>query len=85
MPLYKILISETAAKQINKLPHPVRNILLTSIESLATNPRPAGYKKLTGRNGYRIRKGDYRIIYEVHDGVLYIKIIAVGHRKDVYE
>jgi len=52
---------------------------------LETNPRPAGYKKLKGRNGFRVRAGNYRIIYEIIEYQLKIDIITLGHRKDIYE
>ena len=51
---------------------------------LPTNPRPPGYKKLKGWNGYRIRVADYRIIYEVFDDELIVDVITLGHRKDIY-
>jgi mRNA interferase RelE/StbE len=85
MPLYKIEISETAIKQLNKLPQSVSQDLITVIQLLSENPRPYGYKKLKGRKGYRIRKGNYRIIYDVYNKILVIDIIAVGHRKDIYD
>jgi len=52
---------------------------------LAKNPRPAGYKKLKGRDGFRIRVGDFRIIYEVIDSNLIVDLINLGHRKEIYE
>ena len=52
---------------------------------LENNPRPSGCKKLQGRNGYRIRSGDYRIIYEVEDKIITVTVIDVGHRKDIYQ
>jgi len=52
--------------------------------TLATNPRPPGCKKLKGRNGYRIRLADYRIIYEILDKALIIDVINLGHRKEIY-
>jgi mRNA interferase RelE/StbE len=52
---------------------------------LADDPRPKGCKKLKGRDGYRIRTGNYRIIYEIFDTELLIDVIAIGHRKDIYE
>ncbi|MCH8318769.1 MAG: type II toxin-antitoxin system RelE/ParE family toxin [Bacteroidetes bacterium] len=61
------------------------NPLIEVIQSLANNPRPHGYIKLKGRDGYRIRKGNYRIIYDIFDAVLIIDVVAVGHRKDIYE
>lgn len=85
MPLYKIEISETAAKQLDKLPRKISDELIEVIRSLAQNPRPHGYKKLQGRKGYRVRKGNYRVIYDIYDKILLIDIIAVGHRKNIYE
>jgi mRNA interferase RelE/StbE len=55
------------------------------MEALSDDPRPSGCKKLKGRNAYRVRKGDYRIIYEILDSVLVIDVIAVGHRRDIYD
>jgi mRNA interferase RelE/StbE len=59
--------------------------LFNLIQALSTNPRPHGCKKLKGRDGYRIRKGDFRIIYDVYDKLLIIEVIAVGDRKDIYD
>ena len=59
--------------------------ILDASENLAENPRPKGYKKLKGRTGYRIRVGNYRIIYEIFDDILLIDVIDLGHRKDIYE
>lgn len=83
--VYSILIKTTAQKQLSKLPWNVVDDLLKLIQSLSTNPRPSGCKKLKGRDGYRIRKGDYRIIYDIYDNKLVIEIIAAGHCKDIYE
>ena len=85
MSVYSITISRTAQKQLDKLNDDVAFTLIKAIQSLANNPLPIGCKKLKGRNGYRIRKGDYRIIYEIHNNVLIIDVIAIGHRKDIYE
>ena len=49
------------------------------------NPRPQGYKKLKGRKGYRIRVGNYRVIYEIFDDILLIDVIDLGHRQEIYE
>lgn len=82
---FKIYITKTAQKQIDKLPLQIADALIKAILSLAQNPRPAGYIKLKGRNAYRIRKSNYRIIYEIDDNTLVITVIAVGHRKSVYK
>ncbi len=64
------------------------DLVTTRIESalldLQKNPRPAGAKKLKGRDGWRIRIGDYRVIYEIHDRILQIIVIQIGHRREVY-
>lgn len=85
MPLYKIEISATAAKQLDKLPENISEDLIIVIQSLAKNPRPAGCKKLKGRIGYRVRKGNYRIIYDVNDKIFIVSVIAIGHRKNIYD
>ena len=85
MPNYRIEISETASKQLNKLPHNISGELIEIIQSLAENPRPHGCKKLKGRKGYRVRKGNYRIIYDIYDKILLIDIIAIDHRREIYD
>jgi mRNA interferase RelE/StbE len=84
MAIYTITISRLAQKQLDKLPDNIADRLIDAITELKYNARPVGYKKLKGRNGYRIRSGDYRIIYEIFDDVLLINVIALGHRKDIY-
>ncbi|RFZ95212.1 type II toxin-antitoxin system RelE/ParE family toxin [Mucilaginibacter conchicola] len=84
MASYKITISKTAQKQLNKIQDNIAEKLIPAIYELADNPRPYGCKKLKGRDAWRIRVGDYRIIYEIHDGILLIDIIALGHRRDIY-
>lgn len=85
MTKYSITITKTAQKQLNKLPDQIAESLIEIIKNLAQNPRPVGYIKLKGRNAYRIRKNNYRIIYEIEDNVLTVCIIAVGHRKGIYK
>jgi mRNA interferase RelE/StbE len=84
MPEYKIVLTKTAQKQLDKLPDSVVEILSVVILSLVDDPRPIGCKKLKGRDGWRIRQGNYRIIYDILEEILVVDIIAVGHRKDVY-
>ena len=83
--VYTIFIRPAAQKQLFKLPKQVTDDLILVIQSLSINPRPPGSKKMKGRKGYRIRKGDYRILYDILDRKLIIDIIAAGHRKDIYE
>ena len=81
---YKISITKFAKKQLDKLPDKVADVLIEAIYKLADNPYPFGHKKLKGRDGYRIRSGDYRIIYEILNEELIVTVIAIGHRKDIY-
>ena len=81
---YQIIIKPKAIKALEKINEPDYSNIKTAIYSLADNPRPYGYKKLKGRDGYRIRAGDYRIIYNIFDKILTIDVINLGHRKDIY-
>ena len=83
--MYNIVIEEDVIKQLSKIPTVDYKKIKTAINALSENPRPIGYLKLKGRQGYRIRVGNYRVIYEIEDGVLKIFILTVAHRKDVYE
>lgn len=83
---YRIELSPAAARQLRKLDGPARHRVQAAIELLATEPRPARAKKLVGSEGeWRVRTGDYRIIYEINDGVLVILVLAVGHRREIYQ
>lgn len=81
---YKIYITRYAKKQILKLDIKAIPVIKSAIASLAENPRPHGSKKLKGESAYRIRKGDYRIIYEINDDMILITVVSVGHRKNIY-
>jgi mRNA interferase RelE/StbE len=86
MPTYQVLLSKAARKQLNILPTFIQNKIIEDISALADTPRPAGCKKLKGqKNAWRIRAGDYRVIYEIEDRVLRVIVIGIGHRKDIYE
>ena len=82
--MYKVRVERKAQKKLSKIPEPYYSNLKTAILDLGNNPRPQGYKKLKGRDGYRIRVANYRIIYEIQDSVLLVDVIDLGHRKDVY-
>ncbi|MES2267228.1 MAG: type II toxin-antitoxin system RelE/ParE family toxin [Bacteroidota bacterium] len=84
MAAYSITISKSAQKQLSKLQDDIADRIIDSIYDLANEPRPGGCKKLKGREAYRIRVGNYRVIYEIFDNILLIDIIAMGHRKDIY-
>lgn len=70
---------------MDKLSDTIAAPIFEAIISLKQNPRSTGYIKLKGRNAYRIRTGDYRIIYEIIDDILLVDVINLGHRKDIYD
>ncbi|RII40892.1 type II toxin-antitoxin system RelE/ParE family toxin [Galactobacter valiniphilus] len=82
---YQVEFTSAAAKQIRKLQRPVRERLLDAIEDLQDDPRPHGARKLVGEAiAWRIRVGDYRVIYEVVDESLVVTVIRAAHRREVY-
>ena len=82
---WRIEIKASAAKEIAALPRREQRRVVRAIESLADDPRPAGARKLVGgEDAYRVRAGDYRIIYQILDKVLVVHVVRVGHRRDVY-
>ena len=83
MAKYKLEFKKTATKELNSLPNKEIKRILQSIDQLVENPRPINSKKLSASEGYRLRVGDYRILYEIHDQVLIIYIIRIAHRKEV--
>lgn len=85
MESYRILIKRSAAKEIERIDTRDRLRIIEKIRSLAANPRPIGSKKLSGQEKYRIRQGNYRILYQVFDDELIIQVVKVGHRRDIYK
>jgi mRNA interferase RelE/StbE len=86
VPKYSVRFVRSARKELEALPDSVINRIFPRIEALADDPRPAGCKKLRGsRDLWRIRVGNYRVVYQIDDGVLLVEIRAVGDRKDIYE
>lgn len=81
---YSIEFVPSARKALHKLPLPIRRRIQVAIDELAENPFPPGVKKLHGEDGYRIRVGDYRIIYDVEHRRLLVLVIRIGHRREVY-
>ncbi len=83
---YRIEVAPAAVRQLSKLDPAARRRAQAAIELLADQPRPSGAKKLVGGDGeWRVRTGDYRIVYEIHDEVLLVLVVAVGHRRDIYQ
>lgn len=74
-----------AVRALKRIDHRDRPRIRGAIALLAADPRPPGAKKLRGREGYRIRVGTYRIIYIIEDGRLVVVVVALGHRRDIYE
>lgn len=84
MQKYTVSLTKRAEKQLDKLPDLIAEPIFKSLDALAYNPRPHGYKKLKGREAYRIRVGVYRVIYSILDKVLIVEVIDIGHRKEIY-
>ncbi|MDO4791878.1 MAG: type II toxin-antitoxin system RelE/ParE family toxin [Buchananella hordeovulneris] len=82
---YRIDLTAAAARQIKKLPRPARDRVLDAIEDLAEDPRPHGARKLVGeQHAWRVRVGDYRVIYDVLDAELTVTVVRTAHRREVY-
>ncbi|MCU0836627.1 MAG: type II toxin-antitoxin system RelE/ParE family toxin [Chromatiaceae bacterium] len=82
---YRIEVTRSARKILLSLPRDVQKRLAAAIDGLASDPRPAGCRKLTGSDAlYRIRVGDYRVVYEPHDDRLLVMVIKLGHRREIY-
>lgn len=85
MASFRLVWKPSAERELRKLPREAIARLVSLAESLAANPYPPGAKKLSGtEHAYRVRTGDYRLIYEVHGGELIVQVIRVGHRREVY-
>jgi mRNA interferase RelE/StbE len=86
MDTYKVEWKRSAIKELEKLPRPMISKIVSAVDNLSSNPFPHGVRKLMGtESSYRIRLGDYRVLYTVAEKRLIIEIIRVGHRKDVYK
>ena len=81
---YKIIFVAKIEKQLKKISKKDAQNIIRKIDNLATNPRSQDVKKLSGFNLYRIRSGNYRIVYQIKDKILSILIVTVAHRKDIY-
>ena len=81
---YKISIRPSASEDLDSLPDKEVKTILHRLEQLKENPRPVGIQKLTNEDGYRIRSGNYRILFEINDKLQTILIYRIKHRKDIY-
>ena len=84
MAIYKIYFKESVWKDFKKIPKKDLSNILKKTEGFIQDPRPFGCEKLTGDEKYRIRQGQYRIVYSIHDEELTVWVVKVGHRKDAY-
>jgi mRNA interferase RelE/StbE len=84
MARFELRFRTSVAKDLRGIPKPILARILGRIEALRDDPRPPGCEKLTGRELYRVRQGDWRIVYSVDDDRIVVEVIRVGHRGEVY-
>ncbi|MFN2198318.1 MAG: type II toxin-antitoxin system RelE family toxin [Anaerolineales bacterium] len=84
MARYRIVFKKSVAKDLHPIPQKDIQRILKRIDGLIEDPRPTGVEKLSGDEKYRIRQGNYRILYMIEDEIITVTIIKVGHRRDVY-
>ena len=84
MVVYKLLIRQSAAKELEALPLKERRRIAKRIEALAANPRPPGPERMAGEKKYRLRQGDYRILYSVEDSEVSVIVVRIAHRREAY-
>lgn len=84
MASYEVLIKRSAAKELEALPTKDRRRIATKIQALANDPRPPQVEKLSGEEKYRLRQGDYRVLYAIDDAARQVTVVKIGHRRDVY-
>jgi mRNA interferase RelE/StbE len=85
MAAYKIEILKSAAKELEKIGKKDQDRIIWKIRSLANDPRQPGTKRLSGEEKYRIRQGDYRILYEIKDEIVTVVVVKIRHRREVYK
>ena len=84
MASYRLLIKTSAAKELEALPAKDRKRVAAKLKRLASKPRPTGAEKLSGQEKYRLRQGDYRVLYTVDDDAAAVVVVTIGHRREVY-
>jgi len=82
--VYRIELETRARREYRDLPARIRGQVADAIDDLQADPHPPGSKKLVGATGYRIRTGDYRILYTIEDSASLVRIYRIGHRREVY-
>jgi len=81
---YRLFIEKSAQKKLDKITNPYQDKIINAIQDLSESQRPSGVKKLSGRDAWRIRIGNYRVIYEIDDNRQTVLIVNIDHRKDIY-
>lgn len=82
--IYRLFLLPRAQKELARLPIDTYERIRAAIRGLAEEPRPPGCRKLTGRQGWRLRVGDFRVLFEIDDDAMSVTVLHVGHRRDVY-
>ncbi len=81
---YKVTLKQSAVKELEQLPRQDLARIISRIGALSRDPRPSGCEKLSGQERYRVRQGNYRVLYEIDDVAQLITVVKIGHRRDVY-
>jgi mRNA interferase RelE/StbE len=81
---YSLVVKRSAERELRSIPKPDLRRVVARLQGLAERPRPPGCEKLSGEERYRIRQGDYRIVYAVDDEARTIEVVKIGHRREVY-
>ena len=82
--MYRVELRRNSQKALDRLPKQERLKIISALIELEQNPRPKGIEKIRGTELWRIREGDYRLIYHVDDGKKLITVVRIGHRRDIY-
>lgn len=82
--VYRLELETRALKELKCLPRDRRELISAVLDDLERNPRPPGAKKLSGSDGWRVRKGDYRVLFTVDDSSRLVRVYRIGHRREVY-
>jgi mRNA interferase RelE/StbE len=84
MPEYVVRVAKAADRKLDALDGSVRPRVIRAIQALKSDPRPPGCKKMAGAELWRIRIGDYRVVYSIEDAQLIVLVVRVGHRREIY-
>ena len=81
---YRIEIKPSALRELERIPKKIAQQIVKRIRFLSENPRPAGCQKLSGQERYRVRQGDYRVVYGIDDSTKFVDVVKIAHRREVY-